>query len=711
MRMLGMVTAATLVLLTIVSPVSAGNIFSSDVENDGTWYNGGGFWSATNYGGLLNPYPMAGSVAWGGNGAGGQNDYTTADVGATVQPGVYTVTGNVGNWSNAPFPTTVFNIRAGGANFNLDPYEVSATTPAPAPATWETWTKTYDVPHYAAGIGQPLTAVFWLPSTGSPAGNAALDGPYTIDFTAGPPPPAGEVIRPSFANGTTPSYGSPILLVNGAGLLGTGPEVGRAHQTTHTQGWLINNTNGANEVVFTMQGKADLNGMYVWQYSQGTCCTGRGVSTFDLEFSTDGGATYPTSMNLGPLAAASGTSDETVQWVSFAEQTGVTHVKITGMQDFPSLPSPGWQGLNEVRFQGVPSPPEPGHFGNTVSSRLTGSDTVADVFWTNGYGAPVAGTIDAVKLAYQGQSAGYQFELFQLRPTGTANQYDVIASSGPLSPPGSGSYGEVEIALANPFSVEQGDLIAHYGNGIPYQQNITVPEAHNNQVIYYSSPSAPVVGSPITVGSGGFPQFGSWRDYAYAFDLPGFVETVGNGAGKGGTQPDGATDLLVVMDNDPFTQPGFLDTWQFFNDTAGTGGRNLTPVLLRDDNGTLEAIGVGTTRIGSADGFQQYDFDLVAGTNVVEAGDLFGFYYGDQQGGNAGSVQYTEINGSPLAVRLFRDLDGIQLGDLFATPAYAPLPRFYSINASTIIPEPGSLTLLVLGGIALAGYLLRRRRR
>jgi len=175
--------------LWVASPSQAVLIFTSDVENDGSWVGNSG-WSTNNFpgvqpGGLLNPYPQAGSGAFVVNGG----QFRTADTGQTVEAGTYLYTARIGNWSNAPFhdQPVAFNIRAGGTNFNLDPYETAATKPAPASGAWETWSVTYEVPAGAPEIGEPLIAVYWAAgATGST--NSAFDGPLSVDFTPIPEP-------------------------------------------------------------------------------------------------------------------------------------------------------------------------------------------------------------------------------------------------------------------------------------------------------------------------------------------------------------------------------------------------------------------------------------------------------------------------------------------------------------------------------------------
>jgi len=159
------------------------------------------------------------------------------------------------------------------------------------------------------------------------------------------------VTAPSSATGTTATYGNPTLLIDGTGLSGVGDILTQTHTVTHTLGWLKNNTNPANNLVFSFGGTADLRGFHIWQYDQGTCCNGRGVQTFDMSFSTDGGGTYPTTLSFSLDSSLAVGGAELPQSQPFRPQLGVTHVKFDNMTDFPFLAGPGWQGLAEIRFE------------------------------------------------------------------------------------------------------------------------------------------------------------------------------------------------------------------------------------------------------------------------------------------------------------------------------------------------------------------------
>ncbi|MDZ7615669.1 MAG: PEP-CTERM sorting domain-containing protein, partial [Patescibacteria group bacterium] len=446
----------------------------------------------------------------------------------------------------------------------------------------------------------------------------------------------------------------------------------------------------------------------IWNYTQSAVLNDRGIRTFDVQVDTGSGfsTVASTSVSEAPYVYA----QHTPQVVDIGMQTGVRQLRFANVTNQGSTSA---IGLDEVWFRdssypfGEPSPGFVGVLGNdTATDRAVVEDGSTAVFWTNAYGAPVAGTVSEVTLRFQGQSGS--FELFQLRPTGVANQYNVIARSGGITP--SGTAGE-ELTYAFPggtgaatvFHLQPGDMLGHYGQGMPFTIKSNTAATHNNQYMYTTAPSAP--SGVITLGGSGFPRSANLADYAWSVDLPGFVETVGPGAGKTGT-PDTGTKYLVVLDHDPFTKAGELSTWQWFNDTTNTGGRKLTPVLLRTIDNVLTSVGIGTTRIGGVNGFQQYAFDLVSGTDAVQPGDLFGFYYGDGTSeSHAGSVQYAVLSGGPT-VRLFVDNNGVQLHDTYTNAAYL-LNRWYSINASTI-PEPGAWILLL--SVLAYGLLARRRK-
>jgi len=334
-------------------------------------------------------------------------------------------------------------------------------------------------------------------------------------------------IVPAGATGTNPTHGSPAQVINGDGLIGAGPILTRTHQTTHLKGWLKDNTNSGNQLVFQMPGPRDLTGLHAWQYSQGTCCTGRGVSTFNASFSFDGGGTYPITIGLGPLAMASGTSDEAVQTITFPQQNGVTHVKFDTIADFPAGSNPGWQGLNEVRFEAVAQPNllTGTPIGNALTSRSAATDTATNVLYSNFVPMPAAGVVAGVHAYFQRSAAtatgGSTFRMYQLRPL-ASNQYQVVYDSGTISTGGVEGAVEGYVFPNGPTAVQAGDIFAHYGRGLPWSVSGGANAKHT-QFIYFPSPSPPAQGNNITLDSAAFPQSSHSRDYAWAVDYTGGV--------------------------------------------------------------------------------------------------------------------------------------------------------------------------------------------
>ncbi len=148
--------------------------------------------------------------------------------------------------------------------------------------------------------------------------------------------------------------------------------------------------------------------------------------------------------------------------------------------------------------------------GNNVAvGRANASDgatTVLQVY----FNAPVTGlgTIDSFAIFDQSGNNGNTGQAFVLRPTGGSN-YLVVAN---LAFAGTGTNATKTLPVA-PISVQPGDLIAHYGRGVPYSDGAL---GGSFLPIFFSSPSAPVVGNTIVLGSASFPASGFIRDYAFA---------------------------------------------------------------------------------------------------------------------------------------------------------------------------------------------------
>jgi len=87
--------------------------------------------------------------------------------------------------------------------------------------------------------------------------------------------------------------------------------------------------------------------------------TDRGLKTFDISFSTDNGATFPTTITaatLGDFIGPPPVADLLPQTKTFALQTGVTDIRLSNLVNFGD---PNYIGLSEIRFGGPLPPPTP----------------------------------------------------------------------------------------------------------------------------------------------------------------------------------------------------------------------------------------------------------------------------------------------------------------------------------------------------------------
>ena len=109
------------------------------------------------------------------------------------------------------------------------------------------------------------------------------------------------------------------------------------------------------DFVFALTGSNSLSGILIgnyWEPAYGGQ-TQRGISTFGLQISTDGGLTY--SANLQTVTPAASTGN--IQYIDLGTTyTGVTNVKFNDAVPFSNEGGANLLGFNEVRFTVIPEP-------------------------------------------------------------------------------------------------------------------------------------------------------------------------------------------------------------------------------------------------------------------------------------------------------------------------------------------------------------------
>ncbi|MCH7228855.1 DUF6288 domain-containing protein, partial [Haloferula sp. A504] len=173
------------------------------------------------------------------------------------------------------------------------------------------------------------------------------------------------IITPVAATSTT-TIGAPRTLtatIDGSGLSGGGVSGDILSETVGYVGaddhWLsasnaiddAANFRSTTEVLtYTLAEASSVDSIHLWPYIRSQ--NERGLRTFDLSFSFDGGSTYPVTIDavtlgdflIGPTGGSDG-----VQTRNFAEQTGVTHIRLTNLTTFGST---SYIGIAEIRFGG-----------------------------------------------------------------------------------------------------------------------------------------------------------------------------------------------------------------------------------------------------------------------------------------------------------------------------------------------------------------------
>ena len=174
---------------------------------------------------------------------------------------------------------------------------------------------------------------------------------------------------------------------------------------------------------------------------------------------------------------------------------------------------------------------------------------------------------------------------------------------------------------------------------------------------------------------------------------------------------DTAAGSIFAYNSESFPASEMVTSWSVYSDVGGV----VTPLIFEMVGGEYIIRGVGTSRTSDASGIQTFDFDVTAGSAMVQPGYLLGWKDGTDADATQTGVIDLEI-GAPSTgdYQWFvgghsGDLtDGSNLGvgvNLIGT--YGQV-RDYSVQFTTI-PEPSACVLLGLGMLSLLGYTRRRR--
>jgi FtsP/CotA-like multicopper oxidase with cupredoxin domain len=174
--------------------------------------------------------------------------------------------------------------------------------------------------------------------------------------------------------------------------------------------------------------------------------------------------------------------------------------------------------------------------GNQLIERAYSNDGSGQVFVVIPTPLPTGllQSIRTVNQVLEGRSSttsvSSSFNAYVLRPTSHTNEYLVVFDSGLLTMPALVNSGVSEIVIfpVDNVAVQAGDVIAFYGQGIPFDINT------GTDIVSYPAPAAPIQGSTITLGSmpaaptmrssgsltsGEFPILNELRTYSFAANV------------------------------------------------------------------------------------------------------------------------------------------------------------------------------------------------
>ncbi len=302
--------------------------------------------------------------------------------------------------------------------------------------------------------------------------------------------------------------------------------------------------------------------------------------------------------------------------------------------------------------------------------------------------------------------AGRDITPLLLQPNGTS--YDIVGIGTTQTSTAGGAQNSAFGLVSGSDATGLGTIFG-WKDGSIGGNNQGVPEWTNaapGRVVYFGGGhTSPAVGNSLA------PALQLTRTYSIEATIGNLTgETVGNGLMNRASN-DGANGAIFVL-NDPFTMGATLTDWAFYDDD--TAGRQMTPLLLTPSGANWEITGIGTTRTSDGSGAQSFAFDLLEGSGLVGADIYFGFKDGSDGSNNQGVADFDTLAGAANVIYLGAGNTSFDVGDTFGVAG--TFDRSYSVQAITAVPElavpePASIAIWALIGLAASAYFWRRKRR
>ncbi len=135
---------------------------------------------------------------------------------------------------------------------------------------------------------------------------------------------------------------------------------------------------------------------------------------------------------------------------------------------------------------------------------------------------------------------------------------------------------------------------------------------------------------------------------------------------------------MVILESRPFTETGRVAEWSFYSEKTNS----VTPLIFKLTENGHEIVGVGTARTSDGSGVQSFAFDLLDGSDTVDAnGYFFGVKDGDNESDASGSIVWANSKEDSV-LRFNGPLSGsISVGQSF--DGGRSFGRAFSVQATT----------------------------